>query len=82
MDNYFIIEEPCLDYFTEKVSQTLEYCLFGNIGAQLAASFLLKFAIFAKFFKQPESLCCSGANQILDFFSCNTAVFPCVLKNE
>ena len=39
MDNYFIIEEPCLDYFTEKVSQTLEYCLFGNIGAQLAASF-------------------------------------------
>ena len=24
-DNYFIIEGPCLDYFTEKVSQTLFY---------------------------------------------------------
>ena len=26
-DNYFIIEGPCLDYFTEKVSQTrVVYC--------------------------------------------------------
>ena len=25
-DNYFIIEGPCLDYFTEKVSQTPECC--------------------------------------------------------
>ena len=56
--------------------------LFGNVGAQPAAAFLLKFASFAKFLKQPESLCCSCANQILDFFSCNTAVFPCILKNE
>ena len=28
MDNYFIIEEPCLDYFTEKVSQTRNVGIF------------------------------------------------------
>lgn len=56
--------------------------LFGNVGAQPAASFLLKFASFAKFLKQPESLCCFCTNQIFNFFSCNTAVFQCILKNE
>lgn len=32
--------------------------------------------------KQPESLCCFCTNQIFNFFSCNTAVFQCILKNE
>ena len=27
-DNYFIIEGPCLDYFTEKVSQTRNVGIF------------------------------------------------------
>lgn len=56
--------------------------LFDNVGAQPAASFLLKFASFAKFLKQPERLCCSCTDQIFNFFSCNTAIFPCILKNE
>lgn len=28
------------------------------------------------------SLCCFCTNQIFNFFSCNTAVFQCILKNE
>lgn len=45
-------------------------------------TFKSKFASFAKFLKQPESLCCFCTNQIFNFFSCNTAVFQCILKNE
>lgn len=75
------------DYLAHKVDFIAEIflctmILFGNVGAQPAASFLLKFASFAKFLKQPESLCCFCTNQIFNFFSCNTAVFQCILKNE
>ena len=56
--------------------------LFGHICAQPAVSFLLEFASFTKFLKRPESLCCSCANQILNLFSCNTAIFLCILENE
>ena len=32
-DNYFIIEGPCLDYFTEKVSQTLPVSFVSHFHA-------------------------------------------------
>ena len=40
-DNYFIIEGPCLDYFTEKVSQTLPFSkslLFSRVSKPPSAT--------------------------------------------